>query len=540
MVFFTPQVVSAAIAFGLVAHALSATPAGNDPVPDLQIPSPSEAADNELTSPVLIFPGEIDSKVQLFSQPSRHSSAIDDGNSQSLKNRSPIGPRRLHSDGAERRRTPGGRREHVRPERMEHYRGQTPREESSGAFSPGSGDPVVSSASMTRRGVYMTKGNGNHRISIKPVTYYLPDADHTHALTARRLLDPIIPIVGLIPGLEGVVKLVPELLNGLLGTALGGLIISPNSPQALAASNGNDTLESESQYILAATNGNASTIWLVDTGHLAPPEPASTLVSNSTATASERMVTLQMAFVDAKTGEFEPYCATYERDPAKPVSLGVIPCKDTNPKDSQMFAYNPETSVLRAIWESLDAKSLALGGGMSKRQYMVGDGTNMTAEGAESMVVMMFQPANAGTVMKSSGEAITQPAHTTKESHTQSSDDSTTSTENKQPRESEGGAQGNMSSSTNPASSHYDEDETAAEDRSHDSDEEDEEDDDQDDDDAETSASAPNSGASSEPGLSASEAGGLNNGTASPPGVPSETVASSESAATPIFVQHIA
>ncbi|KAG8793475.1 hypothetical protein FRC12_002616 [Ceratobasidium sp. 428] len=537
MVVFTPQVVSAAIAFGLVVDALSATPpAGNAAVPDLQVPAPSETADNELITPALIFPGELDNKVQLFSQPSRHSSAIDYGNSQSLKNRSPIGPRRLHSDGSERRRTPSGRRE----EHMEHYRGQTPREGLSGEFSPSSGDPVVLSASMTRRGVYMTKGNGNHRISIKPVTYYLSDPDHTHALTARGLLDPIIPIVGLIPGLEGVVKLVPELLNGLLGPALGGLIISPNSPQALAASNGNDTLESESQYILAATKGNESTIWLVDTGHLAPPEPAPALVSNSTTTASERMVTLQMAFVDAKTGDFEPYCATYERDPAKPVSLGVIPCKDKNPKDSQMFAYNPETSVLRAIWESVDAESLALGDGMSKRQYMVGDGTNMTAEGAESMVVMIFQPANDGTLMKSSGEAITQPAHATEESHAQSSDDSNTSTENKQPRESNGGAQGNTSSSTNQAFSHYDEDETAAEDRSQDSEDEDEEDDDRDDDDAETLASAPDSGASSEPGLPASELGDLNNGAASPSGVPSETVARSEPAATPIFVKHIA
>ncbi|KAG8796112.1 hypothetical protein FRC12_004864 [Ceratobasidium sp. 428] len=541
MVFFTPQVISAAIAFGLVVDALSATaPAGNAPVPDLQVPPLSETADSGPTTPVLIFPGELDNKIQLFSQPSRHSSAIDYDNSPSLKSRSSIGPRRLRSDRSERRRTPSRRDEHVRLEHIERYRGQTPREGASGAFSPGSDDPVVSSASMTRRGVYMTKGSGNHRISINPVTYYLSDADHTHALTARGLLDPIIPIVGLIPGLEGVVKLVPELLGGFLGPALGGLIISPNSPQALAASNGNDTLESESQYILAATKGNSSTIWLVDTGRLAPPDPASTLVSNSTTVASERMVTLQMAFVDAKTGEFEPYCATYERDPAKPVSLGVIPCKDKNPKDSQMFAYNPETSVLRAIWESVDAESLALSGGMSKRQYMVGDGTNMTAEGAESMVVMMFQPANAGTLMSSSGEAVTDPAHTTKESHTQSFDDSTTSTENKQPRESEGGAQGNMSSSTNPASSHYDEDETAAEDRSQDSDEEDEEDDDQDDDDAETLASAPNSGASSEPGLSASEAGGLNNGTDGTPGVPSETVAPSESAATPIFVKHIA
>ncbi|KAG9126051.1 hypothetical protein FRC07_005116 [Ceratobasidium sp. 392] len=387
----------------------------------------------------------------------------------------------------------------------------------------------------------MTKGYSNHRLSINPVTAYLSDANHDHDLVARGLLDPIIPIVGLIPGLEGIVKLVPELLNGLLGPALGGLVISPNTPsgQVLAASNGNDTLENESQYVLAATQGNASTIWLVDTGHPAPPDTESTLDSNSiVAPTNERMVSLQMAFVDAKTGEFEPYCATYERDPTKPVSLGVIPCKDTNPKDSQMFAYNPDTSILRAIWDSVDAESLVLGGGMRRRQYMVGGGTNVTAEGAESMVVMVFQPANVGAPVDSPGETSTQSVQTFKNGSAQDVDNSTTSAADSDDSPTSGeGAHNDTSSSTIQAPAHFDDEKHSTEDPT---DDEDSDDDDLDDDSSESST---NNAMSEEPhsalNPSADKIDDLSDGAVSQPGLPSQTAASAGAAATPVLVQHL-
>ncbi|KAG9094288.1 hypothetical protein FRC07_011329, partial [Ceratobasidium sp. 392] len=452
-------------------------------------------------------------------------------------------PRRLTSDGYGRRGNHGKHNQYDQQGRTEHSRDQPLHKRKSKSTSSLEASSMISpDSSVTRRSVYLTKGYSNHRISINPVTAYLSDTDHHHGLAARGLLDPIIPIVGLIPGLEGVVKLVPELLNGLLGPALGGLVISPNAPsdQALAASNGNDTLENESQYILAATQANASTIWLVDTGHPAPPDTESALASNSTvAPTNERMVSLQMAFVDAKTGEFEPYCATYERDPAKPVSLGVIPCKDKNPKDSQLFAYNPETSVLRAIWESVDAESLALGGGMRRRQYMVGGGTNVTAEGAESMVVMVFQPANVDAPVESPGVTSTQNVQAFENGSVEDVDNSTTSATNSDDLSASGeGPHNDTSSSVIEAPAHLDHEKHSTENPS-----DDEESDDDDNLDDDSSESSTNNAMSAEPNSplnpSADKMDGLSDGAVTQSSLPSQTVVSAGAAATPVLVQHL-
>lgn len=199
------------------------------------------------------------------------------------------------------------------------------------------------------------------------------------------ILDDLLP-----PGLKGIVSLVPELLGGLLGPALGDLVISPNKAAHAAEDGSKDELDTKSQYVLAAAKSNPSTIWLVDTGKPVPPSSD----APSSTSLKEKMVSLQMAFVDAKTSEFEAYCATYERDPKQPVSLGVVPCKDADPAESQIFAYDPQTSVLRAIWG--DEKTA---GGKTKRQYFIGGGSHrgdVRAEGAGSgsTVVMVFQASN--------------------------------------------------------------------------------------------------------------------------------------------------
>ncbi|KAB5589004.1 hypothetical protein CTheo_7554 [Ceratobasidium theobromae] len=211
---------------------------------------------------------------------------------------------------------------------------------------------------------------------------YLPKGVDGHSLVARGASDSLIPIVGLIHGLEGIVELVPELLDGVLGPALGGLVISPNEHGAQAL----NSPTTESSYTFAATTKDPSTIWLVDEGELAQPGTGSL-------DTAERMVSLQMAFVDPKSGEYQAFCATYERDPTKPVVLGVVPCQQAGPSESQMFAYNPETNVLRAIWNKVPG-----GRAIKKRQVMVGEpGSGVQTDGAEGAIVLVFQAANATT-----------------------------------------------------------------------------------------------------------------------------------------------
>ncbi|QRV95337.1 RNA recognition motif protein [Ceratobasidium sp. AG-Ba] len=366
--------------------------------------------------------GENGPDVHLFSRRSDHSTAITyNSNPSYFKNHSPLGRRRLNSADMEQ---PRHHAKHDHKGHKKRHRGSVAKTQSANMAPPVASGLATSAANVVRRDVYMTKGYGNRRISINPVTEYALDGNHAHSLEARGLLDPVIPIVGLIPGLEGVVKLVPELLDGLLGPALGDLIISPSKPRSQALAATNDTLTSESDYILAATKGNGSTVWLVDTGRPAPPDTESVMASNSTSqvTTNEHMVSLQIAFVDSKTGQIEPYCATYKRDPTKPVSLGVVPCKDSNPSDSQMFGFDPETSILRAIWgsDSVDERALGL---RMRRQYMVGGGQNATVEGGESMVVMVFQAANVSAPIEDPS-LIPSPAQGQEDSIAQSGEGS--------------------------------------------------------------------------------------------------------------------
>ncbi|KAF8596375.1 hypothetical protein BDV93DRAFT_548378 [Ceratobasidium sp. AG-I] len=326
-----------------------------------------------------------------------------------LRTRSYPGPRRLDSDppGPYERRSHHARHrkhgEHGKHRHHTHSRDskyQATQANGTGVVAPTGGNmPAPLPSAVARRGVYVSTTDNGPSIHIRPLSYYVQDTSLlTRELSARGLLDPVMPILDdlLPPGLRGIIELVPELLNGLLGPVLGDLVISPNKAAAHAAEDGNGkgTLDSESQYVLAAAKSNPSTIWLVDTGK---PVPASSdSLSTSSTSPKEKMVSLQMAFVDTKTGEYESYCATYERDPERPVSLGVVPCEDANPAESQMFAYDPETSVLRAIWD--DEKSE---GEKKKRHYFVGGGTGHKGDvetegaGAGGMVVMVFQALNS-------------------------------------------------------------------------------------------------------------------------------------------------
>ncbi|KAG9077792.1 hypothetical protein FRC06_008712, partial [Ceratobasidium sp. 370] len=128
-----------------------------------------------------------------------------------------------------------------------------------------------------------------------------------HGLDRRGLLDPLLPILGSIPGLGGIIQLVggtlSDVLGGLpiLGPILGGLVLSPH--QSASTQNlGNGADPSPSQFFLdVSSSRNASTIYIVDSGHPTPLALASQF--NNTNTTSERIVSLQMAFVNATSGQ---------------------------------------------------------------------------------------------------------------------------------------------------------------------------------------------------------------------------------------------
>lgn len=220
-------------------------------------------------------------------------------------------------------------------------------------------------------------------------------------LHRRGLLDAVIPVLGSLPGVGGVVKIITDtlenVLNGLpiLGPILGGLLLSPHS--SAAAQGLNDTTVPPEYYLDASSTRNASTIYLVDSGR---PSPFAMAVQNAGNSSTERLVSLQMAFVNAETGHIEAYCATFkhsEGDHNEPAALAALPCimdgVTDSPHPSQLWGYNPANQAIRPMWDDVDNS----GKSKARRAYVVqsAGGDNATlSEGQDDMdrVVLVFKP----------------------------------------------------------------------------------------------------------------------------------------------------
>ncbi|KAG9073833.1 hypothetical protein FRC06_011120, partial [Ceratobasidium sp. 370] len=221
-----------------------------------------------------------------------------------------------------------------------------------------------------------------------------------HELDRRGLLDPLLPILGSIPGLGGIIQLVggtlSDVLGGLpiLGPILGGLVLSPH--QSASTQNlGNGSDPSPNQFFLdASSSRNASTIYIVDSGHPTPLALASQF--NNTNTTSERIVSLQMAFVNATSGQVQAYCATFDNDGARGQSaLAAKPCITDGvtsvPHASQTFGWNPASKAVRPMWNDQEENK-------RKRAYVVQAGSSsasVTSEDEEDQsesVVLVFKP----------------------------------------------------------------------------------------------------------------------------------------------------
>jgi hypothetical protein len=186
-----------------------------------------------------------------------------------------------------------------------------------------------------------------------------------------------MPILGSIPGIGGIINLMAGTLNNvlsglpILGPIMGGLILSPH-PSASAQGLGNGTSSSLGHdfFLDASSSRNATTIYMVDSGHPSPFAISSQ--SNNANTTSERIVSLQMAFVNSTSGQVQAYCATFNDVGQGPVALAAKACISdgvTNvPHPSQSFGYNPLNQAVRPMWDD--------GASKEKRAYVVQAGSS--------------------------------------------------------------------------------------------------------------------------------------------------------------------
>lgn len=231
------------------------------------------------------------------------------------------------------------------------------------------------------------------------------DTPQLSSLSERGLLDTLLPILGSLPGIGGIITLI----GGTLKSVLGGLpIIGPVLGNLLLAVHpGVESMDGSSgaQFFLDASGSrNSSTIYMVDSGR--PSQLAMTALSsdssNST-TSEERVVSLQMAFVNSTSGTIQAFCATYDSTGA----LAARPClKDgvkEGPDASQAFGYNPSNGAVRPMWG---------GDKQGKRDYVVQAAEDGQEKEGDKSVVLVFKPleAEAGT---NSTTPATEPSTST-------------------------------------------------------------------------------------------------------------------------------
>ncbi|CUA75796.1 hypothetical protein RSOLAG22IIIB_06077 [Rhizoctonia solani] len=224
----------------------------------------------------------------------------------------------------------------------------------------------------------------------------------------RGLLDPIVPILGSLPGVGGVVSIIVDTLGNLLsglpivGPLLGGLLLSPHKS---ASAQGVDGAPATFDYYLDASSiRNASAIYLVDSGRPSPFALAAQAAGTND-TINEQLVSLQMAFVDPKTGKVQAYCATFKGSDdgqSEPAALTAQPCindgMSQEPHPSQLWGFNPSNMVVRPMWNVQDA-----GNAKSKRAYIVQSAGGQNATVSElsgdgmDKVVLVFKPWEVDT-----------------------------------------------------------------------------------------------------------------------------------------------
>ncbi|EED78980.1 predicted protein [Postia placenta Mad-698-R] len=150
-----------------------------------------------------------------------------------------------------------------------------------------------------------------------------------------------------------------DIVTGVRGTGtaqqkIASLVLS--APDNSTANSDNNTAAS---FVLNASGTDQTQIFLV----AAPSNDTnSTSWSNSEALPNSTFldsdfvkVMLQILVFDAERAALEPYCATFDPNPPAPSPLTVEQCLNgslTDAHKSQVFAYVPDTGVVRPMWSN--------------------------------------------------------------------------------------------------------------------------------------------------------------------------------------------
>lgn len=163
-------------------------------------------------------------------------------------------------------------------------------------------------------------------------------------------------------GTAGYIDVTSPLFGSDEGQRIASLVLS---------SGGNVTNAGNSSFVLNASNGTRTEIYLV-------PSNSSNFVADST-DASLIEVTLKVPVFNPLTAATVPYCASFDPNPPSPCPLSVQKCGAADSEHlSQRFVYSPSTGVIRPLWAVGSNGTTSATGGNSttapsakKRDYVV-------------------------------------------------------------------------------------------------------------------------------------------------------------------------
>ncbi|TCD68024.1 hypothetical protein EIP91_011635 [Steccherinum ochraceum] len=189
-------------------------------------------------------------------------------------------------------------------------------------------------------------------------------------------------------GVPGRIDIMSPTANATLSQRIASLVISSTAPDG--------TYQAGVPFILNASGSNSTQIYLVTRPDSQPDSSNSTMPSNSTSsdpsiagpsnsttsgssstnsTSSGFVkVALEIPMFNTEDVSMKTFCATFDPEPAQPAPLTVEDCmgpNETQAHKSQLFAYDPNTGIIRPMW--FDGQDDGTGTGTSSAQDVDGD-----------------------------------------------------------------------------------------------------------------------------------------------------------------------
>lgn len=199
----------------------------------------------------------------------------------------------------------------------------------------------------------VVSGDGNHvhSHSHKRHSKHHHHQHHTKPLELttfkRGLIDPVVPLLGSIPGVGGVISLMNMVTHAVFSDTLASLIIS-SAPTAMSA----QSLDGEQMpsFSISASNSSSTTMYLVAQNTTADLGP------------SEKVVLITMPMFHAKDQTVKTYCASYDPNSPTPSQLTSQPCSyninagldinSTSTHFSQLFSWNMDSGEITPLWHT--------------------------------------------------------------------------------------------------------------------------------------------------------------------------------------------